>query len=227
MSINAAAERPPAIDEHGQRMDRMYRVQRHFYDVTRAYYLLGRDDLIAALKPPSGGTVLEIGCGTGRNLVTLAQRHAGVNLFGIDISVEMLASAGKAIEKKGLLHRVQLAQGDATGFSSASIFGRSQFDRILFSYTLSMIPDWTAALRHAVKVLAQGGELHAVDFGSCEGLPRIFRSGLDSWLDRFHVAPRRTLSDIAIDLARDFSLQREFWSSHRGYAQHLILRRPH
>jgi hypothetical protein len=33
-------------------MDGIYRHQRHIYDLTRRYYLLGRNDLIAALKPP-------------------------------------------------------------------------------------------------------------------------------------------------------------------------------
>ena len=68
MSINSEADASPAFD-HKSSMERMYRLQRHIYDVTRAYYLLGRDQLIARLSPPEGGSVLEIGCGTGRNLV--------------------------------------------------------------------------------------------------------------------------------------------------------------
>ncbi len=52
--------------DHGGLMDRVYRRQRHFYDATRKYYLLGRDPMIAGLKPPPGAAVLEIGCGTGR-----------------------------------------------------------------------------------------------------------------------------------------------------------------
>ena len=55
--------------EATRRMNRMYRWQRHIYDGTRRYYLLGRDRLIANLRPDAGTTVLEIGCGTGRNLV--------------------------------------------------------------------------------------------------------------------------------------------------------------
>jgi len=50
-------------------MDRMYRHQRHIYDASRKFYLLGRDALITGLAPPKGGTILEIGCGTGRNLI--------------------------------------------------------------------------------------------------------------------------------------------------------------
>ena len=54
--------------ETTDRMNRMYRRQRHIYDGTRRYYLLGRDPLIAKLKPEAGANVLEVGCGTGRNL---------------------------------------------------------------------------------------------------------------------------------------------------------------
>ena len=44
-------------------MDRVYRHQRHVYDLTRKYYLLGRDPLIARLDVPAGGHVLELGAG--------------------------------------------------------------------------------------------------------------------------------------------------------------------
>ena len=49
-------------------MNRIYRCQHHIYDLTRKYYLLGRDRLLAGLRPHAGDAVLEIGCGTGRNL---------------------------------------------------------------------------------------------------------------------------------------------------------------
>ena len=52
--------------EATRRMNRMYRRQRHIYDGTRRYYLLGRDQMISRLRPEAGASVLEIGCGTGR-----------------------------------------------------------------------------------------------------------------------------------------------------------------
>ena len=61
------------MDAVAARMDAIYRGQRHIYDVTRRYYLLGRDGLIADLDVPAGGTVLEIGCGTGRNLIAVGR----------------------------------------------------------------------------------------------------------------------------------------------------------
>ena len=56
------------MNDHKGLMDGVYRYQRHIYDLTRKYYLLGRDRLIADLAVPDGGTVLEIGCGTGRRV---------------------------------------------------------------------------------------------------------------------------------------------------------------
>src|SRR5580658_4770840 len=65
-------------------MDRMYRRQRHIYDFTRKFYLLGRDEAITRLRPAPGDKVLEIGCGTGRNLIKLAQAYPEARLFGLD-----------------------------------------------------------------------------------------------------------------------------------------------
>ena len=59
-----------------ENMDKMYRHQRYFYDFTRKYYLLGRDKLIDEMNVQKDENILEIGCGTGRNLSILAKRHS-------------------------------------------------------------------------------------------------------------------------------------------------------
>src|SRR5882672_4221434 len=92
------------------RMDRQYRWQRHVYDVTRSPYLLGRDELIAELNPPLGAHVLEIGCGTGRNLIRIARTYPGVECYGIDVSNVMLDSARRSIARAGLEGRIRLAR---------------------------------------------------------------------------------------------------------------------
>ena len=81
------------MDDAGALMDRMYRHQRHVYDLSRKYYLAGRDEAIARLKPARGDTVLEIGCGTGRNLVKAAGAYPQARFFGLDVSREMLGAA--------------------------------------------------------------------------------------------------------------------------------------
>lgn len=83
-------------------MDRIYRHQRHIYDASRKFYLLGRDQLIDGLQPPKGGSVLEIGCGTGRNLIRIAQHYPDCACHGLDVSSAMLATAQGSVAKAGL-----------------------------------------------------------------------------------------------------------------------------
>ena len=142
---------PTLTGDHAGLMDEVYRGQRHIYDLTRKYYLLGRDRLIAEMDVPDGGTVLEIGCGTGRNLAQIAKKWPQARLYGLDISEEMLKSATLNLRRAGCVDRTELGQADASRFDAISLFGRARFDRIMFSYTLSMIPDWQGALRQATE----------------------------------------------------------------------------
>ena len=166
----------------GALMDRMYRHQRHIYDSTRRYYLVGRDEAIARLAPAPGQTTLEIGCGTGRNLIRAARAYPETRVFGLDISRVMLAAAAASIARAGLSSHIMIAQADATSFDPLALFGRAHFDRVMISYALSMIPPWREALGQALDVLAPGGSLHLVDFGDCSGLPGPFKTALRRWL---------------------------------------------
>ena len=198
-------------------MDAIYRTQRHFYDLTRKYYLLGRDRLIRHLSPPPGGSVLEIGCGTGRNLIVAARAWPDAHFFGIDISEAMLETARAKVANAGLSDRITLAQGDATAFDAQSLFGRSAFDRVFQSYTLSMIPDWQGAIREAAAKLAPGGRLDIVDFGQQNGLPRLWRKLLFAWLAKFDVSPRATLRDVVEGVAAAQGLEADFLPLRLGY----------
>lgn len=198
-------------------MDRMYRLTRHVYDATRKPYLLGRDRMIAGLEVPPGGSVLEMGCGTGRNLVAAGRRYPGIRLYGFDISSEMLKSARHNVDRSGL--DIRLAEGDACLFDPEAAFGIAGFDRVYFSYTLSMIPDWTAALAHGLTLVRDGGRLSVVDFGFCEGLGAPVRSVLHGWLTLFHVAPRADLEAEMARLANASGRTLHFERPARGYAQ--------
>jgi len=198
-------------------MDAIYRTQRHFYDLTRKYYLLGRDRLIRHLSPPPGGSVLEIGCGTGRNLIVAAKAWPDARFFGIDISEAMLETARANVAKAGLSDRITLAQGDATAFDAQALFGRPAFDRVFQSYTLSMIPDWQGAIREAAAKLAPGGRLDIVDFGQQNGLPRLWRKLLFAWLAKFDVTPRATLRDAVEGVAAVQGLEADFLPLRLGY----------
>ena len=214
-----------ASGAHAALMDGVYRHQRHIYDLTRKYYLLGRDAMIAGLDVPDGGTVLELGCGTGRNILHAARRYPRAVFSGLDISAAMLDTARNAAARSGLEGRVAFAAADASSFDAAQLFGRARFDRVFISYALSMIPPWHETIRQALDCLEPGGSLHIVDFGRQEGLPGWFRSGLRAWLARFHVEPRDTLHAVLESEAQRAGASLSFDSLYRGYAIHAVMTR--
>jgi S-adenosylmethionine-diacylgycerolhomoserine-N-methlytransferase len=207
-------------------MNRTYRHQRYIYDFTRKYFLLGRDRLIDDLAPRDGDAVLEIGCGTGRNLAMAAARHPAVQLYGIDVSTEMLASAFATIARTGLAPRVRLAHADATSFDPQPLFGIARFDRVFVSYSLSMIPRWEAVIDHALAILGPGGELHIVDFGGQRRLPGVLRTLLRRWLAVFHVTPRDDLEATLKARAHAHDALLIFTRPYRDYAQYAVMRLP-
>lgn len=178
---------------HAELMDRIYRHQRYIYDFTRKYYLLGRDRLIRELALKPGARVIEVGCGTSRNLIKIAKVYPKARLYGLDASAEMLETSAKAIHRAGLDGRIALVQAYAENLTPG-LFGESApFDAVVFSYSLSMIPDWRGALAAARAALAPGGSVHVVDFGDLKGLGRWGEVLLRRWLKLFHVAPREEL----------------------------------
>ncbi len=211
---------------HAVLMDRVYRHTRHIYDPTRKYFLFGRDRVLAELDAEPGHGVLEIGCGTGRNLMKAAALYPDARFFGVDISSAMLELAGRKRDRMASLRaRVRFGEGDACSFDPNALFGVGSFDRIFFSYSLSMIPDWQGALGHGLTLLKPGGRLSVVDFGDQSGLPGWFKAALLRFLSVYHVTPRTALPDVAKALAAqqgtDFKVETK--RILKGYAQLITI----
>jgi S-adenosylmethionine-diacylgycerolhomoserine-N-methlytransferase len=202
-----------------ERLDDIYKNQRLIYDITRKYYLLGRDRLIGSLEVPRDGSVLELGCGTARNLVLAARKYPDAHFYGLDLSGEMLKTAQRKVARAELLDSINLAYGDATDFDPHLLFGVRRFDRVFVSYSLSMIPGWERVIDAALGVLARGGSLHVIDFGEQQQLPGWSRRALHAWLKRFHVSPRPELEAVMLDAAIRHFGRFEFRSLYRDYAR--------
>jgi len=179
----SATASPPAAA-----MNRMYRYTRHVYDASRRYYLLGRDELIQRIAALKTGAVLEVGCGTARNLIQLHQCAPALDLYGVDAADVMLATAYRNIERAGCAQQVRLAQGLAQDLDPQAAFNRREpFDAVFFSYALSMIPPWAGALDAALHHVKPGGRLYIVDFWDQGGWPRWCQAALQHWLALFGV----------------------------------------
>lgn len=127
-----------------------------FYDWENAR-TLGRRDVPFWRTVARGarGSVLELGCGTGRIAVPLAR--AGVTLVGVDRSDAMLARARRRVSRAGLTRRVRLIRGDIRHLP----FGASSFSTVLAPYgvlqSLLRERDLAAALTSVRNVLESGG----------------------------------------------------------------------
>ena len=208
-----------------EKMNRQYRFQRHIYDATRTHYLHWRQRLIDDLKVEDG-SVVEIACGTGWNLIRAAKTYPAARFYGIDISSEMLATARAKIASEGLSSFIRLAQADATAFDLEPLFGINQADRIFISYALSMIPDWPAVIDRAAGSLTSPGALHIVDFGRMDLMSGLSRRILRRWLAHYNVTPRDDLEQVLRAVAKRQSLDLTFEQTRKGYSAYAILRRP-
>jgi len=128
-----------------------------FYDTVTAAdaRLAGDVDIYAELIPP-GGSVLELGCGTGRLSFALAER--GYSVLGIDIAPAMLAQANakRAELDPAVARRVAFKRGDMTALDV-----RQAFDAVICPYfTLAHVPRgmaWRNTFATAARHLKSGG----------------------------------------------------------------------
>ncbi len=207
-------------------MNNMYRWTRHIYDLTRKYYLLGRDNLIDNLGAKDGENICEVGCGTARNLIKIAKKYPDANFYGLDASDEMLKTARGNLDGAGLLDKIMLKQAYSQNFNPDELFGLDKpLDKIVFSYALSIIPPWKESIDHALELLPSGGEIHIVDFGSQKDLPKAFRSLLFWWLRLFHVYHKPEILEYLVELENSGKGSLEVTHMYKKYAYRAVFRK--
>ncbi len=149
----SAAPAPSAIE-------RYYQLHSRIYDATRWSFLFGRTEILGEVAEIAAPTrILEVGCGTGKNLANLARRFPGATITGVDLSESMLELARARTTEFG--ERVRLVHRSY----DAALNDAPSFDLILFSYALSMFnPGYETAIAAAYCDLLPGGHMAVVDF---------------------------------------------------------------
>lgn len=147
-----------AHGSHVERLQAFYGPQAEHYDAFRERLLHGREDLIHRLAPAPGARVVELGGGTGRNLEYFGARlQSFARIEVVDLCPALLQQARRRSARwPGVAFAVE---ADATAYRPPD-----PVDCVYFSYALTMIPDWCAAIDNALAMLRPGGLLGAVDF---------------------------------------------------------------
>ncbi len=127
-----------------------------FYDADYRDYL-SDIDAIVALAEECAGPVLELGCGTGRVLLPLADE--GYSVTGVDISPALLAVARNKLERAELASHVTLVQADLRRFDLPQKEFAFAFCTSNTLMHLVSQEDQAAALRRAHAHLRPGGLL--------------------------------------------------------------------
>ena len=154
----------PRRGSHRDRLEAFYGPQARHYDAFRERLLHGRRELIERLDPPEGSRLVELGGGTGRNLLFFGERLAGFRWLDlVDLCPSLLAEARR---RTAGLPNVRVVEADAVAYRC-----EEPADCVYFSYSLTMIPDWRSALQNALSLLRPAGLLGVVDFYVSEANP--------------------------------------------------------
>jgi S-adenosylmethionine-diacylgycerolhomoserine-N-methlytransferase len=201
-STSLASPSPDALGLAG--LEGFYRWHARIYDWTRPFLLFGRGAAADAVEARPGHLVLDVGCGTGVNLPRLAA--AGASVVGIECTDAMRRRALARVGRSPLAGRIVLDRrpyGMHSGYAG-------RVNRMLFSYSLSMIPPFVTVLERARRDLRPGGRIVVVDFLDAKGpvAYALERSHVQLGPDRRRLLerlfPEHRLEVVALGLWRYF-----------------------
>lgn len=164
-----------------------------------------RREAVAALVLPSGGTVIDLGCGTGRNLPLLRDAVGAYGrVIGVDLTTAMVTEARRRVHRHGWTN-VELVVADAASYQFPP-----GVDAVLSTFAVTLAPTYDDILRRAAQALCQGGRLAVLDLKLPERWP--------SWLVRFAAWANRPYG-VTLELG-----ERHPWESVRRYTEERLFR---
>jgi S-adenosylmethionine-diacylgycerolhomoserine-N-methlytransferase len=153
--------RPVRGKTHAQRMESFYGGQAEGYDEFRRRLLQGREEVYQEIEQDvETGVWVDMGGGTGANLEALGTSISKFRqVYVVDLAESLLGIVRSRSDRNGWTN-VQGVVGDATQWRPPN----GTADVVTFSYSLTMIPDWFAAIDNALAMLKPGGMIGIIDF---------------------------------------------------------------
>lgn len=183
----------------------LYRKRSADYDLSaNFYYLIGfretkyRKMAVSTLHLQPGGTVVEIGCGTGLNFQYLLNTigRSG-HLIGVDLTDAMLEKAKERVERNGW-HNVTLVQADAATYSFPL-----NVNGVISAFALTLVPEYEMIIERAARAMAQQGRFVILDLKKPDKYPL--------WLVRLGVLITKPFG-VSLDL-----MDRKPWEALKRY----------
>jgi S-adenosylmethionine-diacylgycerolhomoserine-N-methlytransferase len=159
-----------------------YKFHSKIYDITRWTILFGRRYIQKHLPIPTSNDlkILDLGCGTGKHLLTLKERYPSAHIQGIDGSSDMLEKAQNKVLDVPNIRIQKISMSDF-------LPQKDQYDLILCSYSLSMFGDDLSFIDDISVSLKKEGKLIVLDFDSTPS------SLFERWMNFNHVKIDGTL----------------------------------
>lgn len=138
--------------DDNEKIIKYYRFHSKIYDLSRVFFLFGRDNLLNKINKLTASEVLDVGAGTGYFANNL--RNPNSKVTALDLSQSMLDK----LTKKDKLKNIRLINS-----SFLEHFGN--YDLIVFSYSMTIMhDDLHEIINHTKKLLKQNGIIAVVDF---------------------------------------------------------------
>jgi len=146
---------------HPQKVEKYYRFHSRIYDVTRWSFLFGREQILDLIPDlPTHPRVMEVGCGTGKNIQRLQYHLPDAHILGIDLSEDMLSRAAQKVEGSSHVAFRQCEYGSESSKTEPC-------DLILLSYSLTMMGENIEEIMQQLsRDLKPGGYVAVVDFNT-------------------------------------------------------------
>jgi ubiquinone/menaquinone biosynthesis C-methylase UbiE len=145
-----------AYGHYGEDVYREIRIETYGYDLGQTSWVTTEEsnEIPRTLGLTASSHVLEVGCGSGRYALQVAQT-LGCRVLGVDVNLAGIRTANELAQARGMSERVRFVECDA---SEKLPFGDRTFDAAFANDVLCHVSGRSGVLRELFRVIRAGGK---------------------------------------------------------------------